>query len=291
MASDHPAVAICGPATWNDLILLDELPQPVPHMQFAKARWSTIGGTSAGKSLHLAGLRVATRLHAFLGTDDDGMRIGDLLSVAGVDVAPRWSGQTEKHVNLMTSDGARVSLYTAVPSRPTIKDLAEIRDDLLRAEHAVVDLSEAGAAMIDDLGRRGDRPTLWVDLHDYNGRSEFHEPFVRNADVVFMNADAVDDPWALVRSCVERGPRVAVCTLGAEGAIAVDATGTTSQVPADDVPEVVDTNGAGDAFMAGFIAAHLGNSQMQSSLQAGATQAAVALGTRHLHPVLDRLIA
>lgn len=290
MASAQPTVAICGPATWNDLILLDELPQPVPHMQFAKAKWSTIGGTSAGKSLHLAGLRIATRLHAFLGPDDDGMRIGDLLSIAGVDLAPRWSAQTERHVNLMTSEGARVSLYTAVPSAPTVKDLAEIRDDLLRAEHAVLDLSAAGAAMIDDLRRSDHRPTIWVDLHDYDGRSEFHEPFVRNADVVFMSADAVDDPWALLRSCIERGPRVAVCTLGAEGAIAIDATGRTSQVPAHDVPEVVDANGAGDAFMAGFIAAHLGNSQMPSSLEAGAIQAAVALGTRHLHPVLDRLI-
>lgn len=260
-------------------------------MQFAKANWSTIGGTSAGKSLHLAGLGIATRLHAFLGSDDDGMRIGDLLSVAGVDVASRWSAQTERHVNLMTEAGARVSLYTAVPSKATDKDLADIRDDLLRAEHAVIDLSEAGAALVDDIGRRGDRPTLWVDLHDYNGRSPFHEPFVRNADVVFMNADAVDDPWALVRSCVERGPRVGVCTLGADGAIAIDVNGTTSQVSANSVSEVVDTNGAGDAFMAGFIAAHLGGRQLQAGLESGAAQAVVALGTRHLHPVLDRLIA
>lgn len=290
MASEHPTVAICGPATWNDLILLDELPEPVPHMQFARARWSTIGGTSAGKSLHLASLGVSTRLHAFLGTDEDGLRIRDVLSVAGVDVAVQWSIQTERHVNLMTAEGARVSLYISLPSSASAGVLAEVRDELVHAAHAVIDLSESGAALIDEIGARPRRPTLWVDLHDYDGRSAFQDPFVRNADVVFMNADAVDDPWDLVRSCIERGPRVAVCTLGADGAIALDATGRASRVAAHQVTEVVDTNGAGDAFMAGYIAACLEGSDVPASLEAGAAQAAVALGTRHLHPILDRLI-
>lgn len=105
----------------------------------------------------------------------------------------------------MTADGRRISLYTSAPSPATARDLAEIREDLSRAAHAVVDLSEAGAAVIEELGQPRAGTTIWVDLHDYDGGSAFHEPFVRNADVVFMNADAVDDPWELARRACAAG--------------------------------------------------------------------------------------
>lgn len=283
-------VAVCGPASWNDIIVLDELPQPVPHMQFARASWSTVGGTSAGKALHLAQTGVATRLHVLLGDDDEGCRVGDLLARAGVEVVAYPSGRTERHVNLMTDDGARVSLYVAVPSAAAPADLTAVRDALRRATHAVVDRSELGATVIDGLGPRGTGPTVWVDLHDYDGRSAFHEPFLGRADIVFMNGDAVADADALVRSCVERGPRLAVCTLGADGAIAVDRSGVLVRVAAPVVDRVVDTNGAGDAFMAGFLAANVRGEGLRSCLEAGSAQAAVALSSRHLHPALDPLI-
>lgn len=45
-----PHVVVCGPASWNHLISLDRLPEPVPHMQFAESAWHTVGGTSAGKA-------------------------------------------------------------------------------------------------------------------------------------------------------------------------------------------------------------------------------------------------
>ena len=35
------------------------------------------------------------------------------------------------------------------------------------------------------------------------------------ADVVFMNADKDEDPWLLLRYCVDRGAQLAVCTRGA----------------------------------------------------------------------------
>jgi hypothetical protein len=55
-----PHVVVCGPASWNHLISLDRLPEPVPHMQFAESAWHTVGGTSAGKAAHLAALGVPT---------------------------------------------------------------------------------------------------------------------------------------------------------------------------------------------------------------------------------------
>jgi acarbose 7IV-phosphotransferase len=82
-------VFISGPASWNRIVVLDRLPEPSPHMQFAEDSWETLGGTSAGKALHLAELGIDVRLHTLLGDDVDGRRIARLLRKAGVDVAAR----------------------------------------------------------------------------------------------------------------------------------------------------------------------------------------------------------
>jgi len=278
-------VAVCGPASWNHLILLDHLPEPVPHMQFARRAWHTVGGTSAGKALHLAELGVQVRLCSPLGADDAGGRVRDALVTAGVTIEAIASDRTERHVNLMTDGGGRVSLYVSVPSPPADDDLDAAAAAVAAADVAVIDLSELGLLLLD---RDEVRQTpLWVDLHDFDGSSAFHQPFLRAADTVFMNDDRTDDPWELMRSCLARGPRLAVCTRGAEGAIALEADGTQYEVAA--VPaDVVDTNGAGDAFMAGFLAATLHGASIADSLKAAAVQARVAIGSEHLHPVLGR---
>lgn len=279
MVTSSARIAICGAASWNQLILLDRLPDPVPHMQFARGEWHTVGGTSAGKAVHLSGLGLDAELHALIGADAAGAHVVDALRRAGVAHTAYASQHTERHVNLMTADGGRVSLYVSTPSAPSDADLAAIGAALRAADIAVVDLSSMGAALL-GAGLVG---TIWTDLHDYDGTSAFHEPFLRAADVVFMNDDATDDAWALLQSCIDRGPRIAVCTLGARGAIALDAAGNRAEVGAQPAV-VVDTNGAGDAFFSGFLGAHLRGEDMTGCLTAGAQQAVVALATHHLHP-------
>ncbi len=263
--------------------MLDRLPEPVPHMQFARGSVRTVGGTSAGKAVHLTALGVPTQLHALLADDEEGERTAARLAVAGVDLRAHASERTEQHVNLMTDVGGRVSLYVAVPSAADERALAATESALATAQVAVVDLSAFGAQL---LARRGWTAPLWTDLHDYDGSAEFHEPFLRAAEVVFMNDDAVDDPWRLLAACVARGPRLAVCTRGAQGAIALDDAGTRYRVDAAPVAEIVDTNGAGDAFFSGFLAARLSGGDVDECLRAAAAQAAVALGSAHLHPAL-----
>ena len=280
--TERMTVVVCGPATWNHLIELDRLPEPTPHMQFATGSVRTVGGTSAGKAVHLAELGLDVRLHALLGADAEGAAVASGLARAGVRLARHASEATEQHVNLMTRAGERVSLYVATPSAADPAIVAEIGDDLDSAAVAVVDLSALGAELV----ARGIDAPVWTDLHDYDGKAAFHEPFLRAAEVVFMNDDAVDDPWQLLESCLQRGPRLAVCTRGASGAIAMDAARRRYAVAAVEV-DVVDSNGAGDAFFAGFLAAHGAGSDVEASLEAGARQAAVALASPHLHPALS----
>lgn len=282
-----PSVFIAGPASWNSIVVLDQLPEPTPHMQFAEDSWETVGGTSAGKALSLAALGIGATLYSLVGDDEPGRRVRAALAAAGVEV--RWgaSTRTERHLNLMTSTGERVSLYLSTPSEQTGAISGDVRTAMTDAEIIVLDLAAEPLRLL-PFAQAGGRP-VWVDVHDYDGESEYHQPFLAAADAVFCNADKLSDPVDFLRSRIAAGASFAVCTLGAEGAVAVDADGETYRAEAVPV-DVVDANGAGDAFFAGVLAARLAGAALPKALSAGADSAAKALGSRHLHPLLDDVL-
>jgi sugar/nucleoside kinase (ribokinase family) len=283
-------VVVHGPVSWNLVVDLDELPAPRPHMQFATAHREVLGGTSAGKAAHLRDRGVAVELHTVLGTDAAAAAIEAALRRAEIPVvATRVDGASERHLNLMDRAGGRVSIYLDVPATPRTEEpeaLALLVEACTGARAAVLDLSQPSRDVIGRVTATG--VPIWTDLHDYDGRSSFHEPFLRAASFVFMNGDRLDDARDFLRSCVEGGAQVAVCTLGADGAIAMAAGARDLiHVPATPVPAVVDTNGAGDGFMAGFLAAHLDGADVARAMSSGADQAARALGTVELSPLLE----
>ena len=284
--TDH--VLIAGPASWNRIVELDRLPEPVPHMQFALGDWETVGGTSAGKALSLASLGRAVTLHTLLGGDIEGDRVRDALAAAGVDLLIGDGVATERHLNLMTRDGGRVSLYLATPQPRDDAPSPEAIDAMSDAAAIVLDLAPLSVALI-PAARAAGRP-IWTDIHDYDGTSEFHRPFIEAADAIFMNADGIGgDPLPFMERCITGGASLVVCTLGADGAVAVDARMLRHRVPAEPV-DVLDTNGAGDAFMAAVLDATLSGADVPDALRAGARHAASVLTTRHLHPSLDAVL-
>ncbi|QDY65138.1 carbohydrate kinase family protein [Glutamicibacter halophytocola] len=285
--SQQPKVLVCGPSSWNQLVELDHLPEPRPQQLFARGAWRTVGGTSAGKALHLSSLDIATELFTQVAGDESGRALRRALLGAGINLQVVPSASTEQHINLMAG-GQRVSVYLAAPSAPAEADVDAVCAAVRESDLAVIDLSELGLRVIERL--REPAVPLWVDLHDFDGFSSFHQPFLGAASVVFMNDDATSDPWELLAGCLRRGPSLAVCTLGEQGAVALDLQGRRWEVAAPKV-EVVDTNGAGDAFMAGFLAARLRGAPVQASMEAAASSAAVALSSRHLHPKLAHLPA
>lgn len=280
-------VFIAGPATWNTIVVLDRLPAPVPHMQFAEESWETLGGTSAGKALSLTAAGVEPLLCAYVGDDEPGRRIRAALAGAGVRVRWSASADTERHINLMTRAGERVSLYVSGVSDEGAAAPEDVRAAITAAEVVVLDLAAASTPLLPVAAQAG-RP-VWVDVHDYDGTAEFHRPFLAAADVVFCNADRLSDPVDFLRSRVSQGASFAVCTLGADGAVAVDAAGNVHRTPAVPV-DVVDTNGAGDGFFAGVLAATLDGADMPVALAAGSAAAATVLRSRHLHPMLDAVL-
>lgn len=289
-------IVVAGPVSWNHLVYVEHLPEPVAHTQGVKRHFHTVGGTSAGKSLHLKDLGFAVDLFTFLGDDAISTHLAQVFSTLEIGLQPLiYNGKLESHLNLMTDDGQRVSLYL-----DTVPQLSDDQHEQYRAGvlQALSDCTDLPTLVLDLTPQNrelllaaGDKlPLIWTDLHDYDGKNPFHEPFVSHAEFVFLNADNTSDPFGLLHSLVQRGVRTAICTLGAQGAIAVDENHDEYQVAAAPIERVVDTNGAGDAFFAGFLSAHLAGADILEALKAGSQQALVALGGVHLHPSLAPLV-
>ncbi|WP_411078974.1 carbohydrate kinase family protein [Streptomyces sp. cmx-18-6] len=101
------------------------------------------------------------------------------------------------------------------------------------------------------------------------------EAFLPNAEEA-MRYTRTDCPRAAAHALAERVP-LAVVTLGAEGAYAVDGrTGVSAQVPAIAV-EALDPTGAGDVFVAGFVTGTLADWPLADRLAFAGLTAALSV--------------
>ena len=194
-------------------------------------------------------------------------------------------GRTERHLNLMDPQGGRLSIYLDVPDTDAEAcPSGAAAAALAAADVAVIDLAEHARPWLAAAGAAG--VPIWCDVHDYDGRSAWHAEFVEAASVLFLNDDGMADPMPFLRARVAAGASIGVVTRGAAGATAVTADAVVD-VPAAPVARIVDTNGAGDAFFAGFLHAHLDGADVPAALRAGAEQAARCLGSTGLAPGVD----
>jgi len=83
--------------------------------------------------------------------------------------------------------------------------------------------------------------------------------------------------------------QVIVVTLGERGAVAIDGSRTVEQ-PAFAV-QSVDTTGAGDAFVAGFVCGRWWSDGLSAALRAGCAAGALATATAGAQPAMPRLAA
>jgi sugar/nucleoside kinase (ribokinase family) len=125
-----------------------------------------------------------------------------------------------------------------------------------------------------EVARRVGRPT-WTDLHASDGERDWERDFW-TADRVVFSGERLGDPRPFMRRLRDAGRDLVVCTLAADGALALTADGRWIEVQPEPVDTIVDTNGAGDAFVAGTIAGVLGGETIDGALRRGAQTAALA---------------
>ncbi|GIG25793.1 carbohydrate kinase family protein [Cellulomonas denverensis] len=264
-------VIVAGPASWNTLVRVAQLPSGGSQTIFASGHRAGLGGTSAGKAVTLAALGVPVRLHTVLGRDQAADRIRAALPGIDLTTWPAVDGRSEQHLNLMSDDGGRLSVYLELPepapgAGPTPEQIAA-------AGALVADLAAWTAPLLPVARAAG---TLLVcDVHDDDGQAAFQRSWADTADLLLASADRLADPAGYLRDRVARGCTLAVCTRGAAGALACDADGLweVGAAPADPV----DSNGAGDAFLAGLLAALRDGTDTATALARGAAAGAAAV--------------
>jgi sugar/nucleoside kinase (ribokinase family) len=269
--------------SWNRIVHLEDLPAPRPHTVFARDHLDTLGGTSAGKALNLAAAGAEVTLATVLGDDREGELAGASLRRDGLTLLAQASSTgTEQHLNLMDARGGRVSVYLRLPEAPPeAAEAPGLAAALAAADVALVDLAAWTRPLLAQARAAG--TPLWCDVHDYDGTATFHRDWVEAADVLFLNDDGMDDPLPFMRSRVAAGTAVVVCTQGARGATVVTAS-EELHVPVAPVADVVDTNGAGDAFVTGFLLATHAGQGLAEAIGAGHRQAAACLRSPGLAP-------
>jgi len=279
-------VLVVGGSGVDTIVRVQSLPVPLADSHVVPPIRTLVGHTGTGVALGCHHLGLSTRLVDVIGDDVEGRMVTDRLAAEGLgfDHVVHPSG-TRRAVNLVDGQGRRMSFYD--PRHPI--DLEPEPSlwrgplDATRHVHASI-MSWTLAALVEASGRG---LTTSTDLHDWDGANAHHRPFAYAADLVFMSGSrlaGVED--AVVADVLDRGrARVVVVMDGAQGSRVTARGGRGFAVPALEVTgrPVVDSNGAGDAYVSGFLTAWLAGEDARSAALSGAVAGAWACGTAGTH--------
>lgn len=282
MTTGGPDVLVLGGVGVDTIIRVPTLPAPLADTVHVRPMLRYAGHSGSGWALGLHALGVRTHLLDLVGDDLEATvvreRFADAhLPFTGV-VVPEG---TKRSVNLVADDGSRMSFHDGRGQRLHDNDSGCHRFLLAAARHVHVTINDwTRLAMREAVA--ADR-TVSTDLNDWDGANPYHEEFAYAADLVFLSAVGVGDRLdEVVARIFERGRAgVVVTTAGAAGALVHGRDGIPVGVPAVRLPArpAVDSNGAGDAFGAAFLAAWLQGCDHGQAARWGAVAGAWACGT------------
>ncbi|MBC9711162.1 adenosine kinase [Streptomyces sp. TRM66268-LWL] len=271
-------VLVLGGAGVDTIVHVPELPLPFADSYMIRPGIVTRAGQSGDfVAVSVAALGLRTHHLDMLGDDHEGELVRALHRDRDIPCTfVPMPGGTKRAVNLVGPDGRRLSLYDDSRSQESDRlPEATVRKLAGASRHAHVVITYPCAFALPLLREAG--PTVSTDLHNWDGENPYHEQFAYEADLVFLSAAALSDPERTLRKIAARGrARVVVATAGAEGALML-ADGQLTKVPAVVPPApVVDSNGAGDAFAAGFLYGWLGGEDLERCALYGAVAGAFA---------------
>ncbi|WP_205529189.1 sugar kinase [Microbacterium halotolerans] len=265
-------------------LITNDRPGP---LDASRAHSLSFGGAESNVAIAIARLGRRASWISLLGEDPLGDLIARELRAEGVSVhAPqrtdRPTGLMHKHRRTTTMatvsfwrDGSAASGLAPADVPDALLSTADVvhltgilaglgPDSLDCAQDTARRARAAGAAVSFDINHRA---AVW------RGRDprDAYLSLVDTADIVFAGEDEaallVGDgtPAVMAQRLHRRGPREVVIKRGAHGAFATDGTGRHDE-PAVTV-EVVDTVGAGDAFVAGYLSLWGGTATMADRLR------------------------
>ncbi|MCO5997896.1 fructoselysine 6-kinase [Actinoallomurus rhizosphaericola] len=239
--------------------------------RYDDAGHACVTGNAVDTGVHLAQLGVRTALISAVGDDADGAWARTALAAEGLDLSRlRTVPGATAVTHMRIENGERIH---GEYEEGVLRDLVFDADDVAFAGRRTLVHSALWGRATGVLHRI--RALGAIVSFDYADRLD--SPVVAetagSVDIGFFSA-ATDGPEIreYLAARVAAGMRVAIATFGRNGSLAYDGTEFTT-CPATPAT-VVNTVGAGDSFIAGFLAAHLRGAAVPAALAAGSCRAA-----------------
>ncbi|MFF3320548.1 carbohydrate kinase family protein [Streptomyces sp. NPDC003035] len=281
--SQHNArydVLVIGGSGVDTVVRVDTLPVPLADSVHVGPIEEWAGHTGGNVALGTRALGLEVALLDCIGDDGTGALVRKRMAEGDVEFAPVISpAGTRRAVNLVDATGRRMSFYDA-------RDPADLRmprdfylPRLRRTRHAHLSIMNFTRFLYDDIEALG--VPVSTDLHDWDGLAEHHREFALRSDLVFLSAEGAGEGTPeLMREILREGRAEAVvATAGASGSYVLTRNGgrTPRHIPAvaPSAP-VVDSNGAGDAFVSGFLYGRLAGRDVLDCARLGAVAGAHA---------------
>ncbi|MFF3307781.1 carbohydrate kinase family protein [Streptomyces sp. NPDC002952] len=273
-------VLVVGGSGVDTVVRVDSLPVPLADSVHVGPIEEWPGHTGGNVALGTRALGLKVALLDCVGDDWIGARVRERLAEGDVEFVPLISpAGTRRAVNLVDATGRRMSFYD---SRDP-DDLRMPRDlylpRLRGTRHVHLSITNFTRYLYDDIEDLG--VPVSTDLHDWDGLAEHHRDFALRSDLVFLSAaGAGEGTPALMREILRSGrAHTVVATAGADGSYVLTRDGgpTPHHVAAVTPPApVVDSNGAGDAYVSGFLYGRLGGRDALDCARLGAVAGAHA---------------
>jgi ribokinase len=285
---------VCVGAHMQGLFMhVERIPQEGESVRGWGFREPLDGGKVANVAVAAARLGAPVRLVTVVGTDERSDRWRAYFGEQGIDTRGMLQHEGPMDVGPALLPPSKVPAVISVGdmSARLVAAVVERQAELFRDASVVVCALESpvdGVEAAFRLGRENGATTLL----NPSPVARLSEDLVALVDVLVANeqeaevlSDGIDDPGKAAATIQARLPLpTVIVTAGERGAFVVEGGGGAAHVPATRIHEVVDTTGAGDAFL-GALAAHLSvGTGLAPSVDASVRAASISCTREHTMP-------
>ncbi|MDZ5471530.1 carbohydrate kinase family protein [Bacillus sp. 31A1R] len=244
-------VLVLGGVSYNLMVDVNDFPEPKAQtIHSVNSFFEGIGSTGAGKALTLSRLGYDVTLFATIGSDTYGKSIKDELEENHVHLEYSINPKgTTRHVNFMKKAGERLSIFLNADPDQAPFDFNKLEVSIAESDVIFLNIIPYCKEFIPYIVKY-DKP-VWVDLHDYNPESNYYDEFISVADVIQFSSENITDYKKVMLDLLDDGKEMVICTHGSLGSTTLLKDSIWIETPSFPY-EVVDTNGAGDAFLVGL---------------------------------------